>query len=101
MHMMLCSSFSDSNTKGVTTTRPPQARAHGTPHGNNERTLDEILDGLCPYHKELCQTLHNCKDMKNQSTMADHFKHFLYHLLDGPRVHNLRGKGRYATFTQC
>jgi hypothetical protein len=34
-------------------------------HGDNVRTLDEILDGQCPYHKEMCLSLRNCRDFKN------------------------------------
>jgi hypothetical protein len=29
------------------------ARARGAPHGG-VRTLDEILDSQCPYHKDMC-----------------------------------------------
>jgi hypothetical protein len=44
---------------------PPHARARGAPHGNNTRMLEKILDGMCPYHKEMCYTLLNRWDFKN------------------------------------
>jgi hypothetical protein len=44
---------------------PPKARARGAPRGDQVRTLDEILDSQCPYHKEMRHTLHNCRDFKN------------------------------------
>jgi hypothetical protein len=45
------------------------------PHGsnNNMRSLDEILDGSCHYHKEMCHTLRNCRDFKNS---IDHGRPF-------------------------
>jgi hypothetical protein len=43
---------------------PPASRARGAPHGG-ERTLDDILDTQCPYHKDMCHTLRNCRDFKH------------------------------------
>jgi hypothetical protein len=43
---------------------PPASRARGGPHGG-DRTLDDILDAQCPYHKDMCHTLRNCKDFKH------------------------------------
>jgi hypothetical protein len=43
---------------------PPVARARGAPRGG-ERTLDDILDAQCPYHKDMCHTLRNCGDIKH------------------------------------
>jgi hypothetical protein len=43
---------------------PPVARARGAPRGG-ERTLDDILDAQCPYHKDMCHTLRNCRDFKH------------------------------------
>jgi hypothetical protein len=43
---------------------PPVARARGAPRGG-ERTLDDILDAQCPYHKDMCHTLWNCRDFKH------------------------------------
>jgi hypothetical protein len=43
---------------------PPVARARGAPHGG-ERTLDDILDAQCPYHKDMRHTLRICKDFKH------------------------------------
>jgi hypothetical protein len=43
---------------------PPASRARGGPHGG-ERTLDDILDAQCPYHKDMCHTLRNCRDFKH------------------------------------
>jgi hypothetical protein len=48
----------------VHATRPPVARAQGAPRGG-ERTLDDILDAQCPYHKDMCHTLRNCRDFKH------------------------------------
>jgi hypothetical protein len=48
----------------VHTTVPPTARACGAPHGG-VRTLDEILDSQCPYHKDMRHTLQNYRDFKN------------------------------------
>jgi hypothetical protein len=50
--------------KEVHTTGPPAARACGAPHGG-VRTLDEILDSQCPYHKDMQHTLRNFRDFKN------------------------------------
>jgi hypothetical protein len=48
----------------VHTTGLPATRSRGAPHGG-VRTLDEILDSLFPYHKEMCHTLRNCRYFKN------------------------------------
>jgi hypothetical protein len=37
---------------------PPVSRARGAPRGS-ERTLDDILDAQCPYHKDMRHTLRN------------------------------------------
>jgi hypothetical protein len=42
----------------------PVARARGAPRGG-VRTLDEILDVQCPYHKDMRHTLWNCRDFKH------------------------------------
>jgi hypothetical protein len=47
----------------VHTTGPPVAQAHGAPRGG-VRTLDEILDSQCSYHKDMWHTLRNCRDFK-------------------------------------
>jgi hypothetical protein len=43
---------------------PPASRARGGPRGG-ERTLDNILDAQCPYHKDMRHTLQNCRDFKH------------------------------------
>jgi hypothetical protein len=43
---------------------PPASRARGAPRGG-ERTLDDILDAQCPYHKDMRHTLRNCRDFKH------------------------------------
>jgi hypothetical protein len=43
---------------------PPASRARGGPRGG-ERTLDDILDAQCPYHKDMRHTLQNCRDFKH------------------------------------
>jgi hypothetical protein len=43
---------------------PPATRARGGPRGG-ERTLDDILDAQCPYHKDMRHTLRNCRDFKH------------------------------------
>jgi hypothetical protein len=43
---------------------PPVARARGAPH-RGERTLDDILDAQCPYHKDMHHTLRNYRDFKH------------------------------------
>jgi hypothetical protein len=48
----------------VHTVGPPAARARGAPH-RGVRTLDEILDSQCLYHKDMRHTLWNCRDFKN------------------------------------
>jgi hypothetical protein len=48
----------------VHTAKPPAARARGTPR-RGVRTLDEILDSKCPYHKDMQHTLWNCRYFKN------------------------------------
>jgi hypothetical protein len=40
----------------VHTAGPPASRAQGGPRGG-ERTLDDILDAQCPYHKDMRHTL--------------------------------------------
>jgi hypothetical protein len=47
---------------------PPASRARGEPRGG-KRTLDDIFDAQCPYHKDMRHTLRNCRD----------FKHFVGH----------------------
>jgi hypothetical protein len=34
-------------------------------HPGGERTLDDILDAQCRYHKHMCHTLQNCRDYKH------------------------------------
>jgi hypothetical protein len=48
----------------VHATGPPASCARGGPHGG-ERTLDDILDAQCPYHKDMRHTLRNCRDFKH------------------------------------
>jgi hypothetical protein len=48
----------------VHATGPPVSRAQGAPRGG-ERTLDDILDAQCPYHKDMRHTLRNCRDFKH------------------------------------
>jgi hypothetical protein len=43
---------------------PPASRARGGLRGG-ERTLDDILDAQCPYHKDMRHTLRNCRDFKH------------------------------------
>jgi hypothetical protein len=43
---------------------PPVSRVRGAPRGG-ERTLDDILDAQCPYHKDMRHTLRNCRDFKH------------------------------------
>jgi hypothetical protein len=43
---------------------PPASRTQGGPRGG-ERTLDDILDAQCPYHKDMRHTLRNCRDFKH------------------------------------
>jgi hypothetical protein len=43
---------------------PPASRARAGPRGG-ERTLDDILDAQCPYHKDMRHTLRNCRDFKH------------------------------------
>jgi hypothetical protein len=44
--------------------RPPVSRARGAPRGG-ERTLDDIFDTQCPYHKDMRHTLLNCRYFKH------------------------------------
>jgi hypothetical protein len=48
----------------VHTARPPTTRARGAPRGE-VRTLDEIFDSQCPYHKDMRHNLRNCRDFKH------------------------------------
>jgi hypothetical protein len=43
---------------------PPVSRSQGAPRGG-ERTLDDILNAQCPYHKDTRHTLRNCRDFKH------------------------------------
>jgi hypothetical protein len=43
---------------------PPASHARGGPRGG-ERTLDDILDAQCSYHKDMRHTLRNCRDFKH------------------------------------
>jgi hypothetical protein len=45
----------------VHATGPPVSHAQGAPR-EGERTLDNILDSQCPYHKDMRHTLWNCRD---------------------------------------
>jgi hypothetical protein len=42
----------------------PVARARGAPRGG-ERTLDDILNAQCLYHKDMRHTLRNCRNFKH------------------------------------
>jgi hypothetical protein len=57
--------------------RPPIGRTRGAPYGG-ERTLNDILDAQCPYHKDMCHTLQNCRDFKHSVRNGRPF--LLYHL---------------------
>jgi hypothetical protein len=46
-------------------------RPRSTPRGSNTRTMYDILDAQCSYHKEMRHTLRNCRDFKNSSAMAN------------------------------
>jgi hypothetical protein len=48
----------------VHATGPPVSRARGAPRGG-ERTLDDIVDAQCPYHKDMRHTLRNYRDFKH------------------------------------
>jgi hypothetical protein len=50
--------------KEVHAARPPASRARGAPR-RGERTLGDILDAQCPYHKDMRHTLRNCTDFKH------------------------------------
>jgi hypothetical protein len=43
---------------------PTVSRARGAPC-RGKRTLDDILDAQCLYHKDMCHTLRNCRDFKH------------------------------------
>jgi hypothetical protein len=43
---------------------PPISCARGAPRGA-KRTLDDILDAQCLYHKDMRHTLRNCRDFKH------------------------------------
>jgi hypothetical protein len=43
---------------------PPVSHARGAPCVG-ERTLDDILDAQCPYHKDMHHTIRNCRDFKH------------------------------------
>jgi hypothetical protein len=49
---------------------PPASHARGGPRGG-ERTLDDILDAQCPYHKDMRHTLRNCRTSSTPSDTAD------------------------------
>jgi hypothetical protein len=48
----------------VHTAGPPVARARSAPRGE-VRTLGEILDAQCLYHKAMRYTLRNCREFKH------------------------------------
>jgi hypothetical protein len=54
----------DKHREEVHAIGPPVSRARGAPSGG-ERTLDDILDAQCPYHKDIRHTLRNCRDFKH------------------------------------
>jgi hypothetical protein len=43
---------------------PPTSHTRGGPR-RGERTMDDILDAQCPYHKNMHHTLRNCRDFKH------------------------------------
>jgi hypothetical protein len=45
---------------------PPVSHAQAAPRGG-ERTLDDILDAQCQYHKDMCHTLRNCRGFKHSA----------------------------------
>jgi hypothetical protein len=57
----------------VHTAGPPVSRAWGAPHGG-ERTLDDILDAQCLYHKDMRHTLWNYRDFKHSIGNDRHFQ---------------------------
>jgi hypothetical protein len=48
----------------VHTAGSPAARAHGAPR-EGVRTLDEILNSQCSYHKDMRHTRRSCRDFKH------------------------------------
>jgi hypothetical protein len=54
----------------VHTAGPPASRARGGPRGG-KRTLDDILDAQCSYHKNMRHTLQNCRDFKHSWGTTD------------------------------
>jgi hypothetical protein len=50
--------------KEVDAAGPPVSRTRGAPR-EGERTLDDILDAQCPYHRDMRHTLRNCRDFKH------------------------------------
>jgi hypothetical protein len=77
---------------------PPVSRAREAPRGC-ERTLDDILDAQCPYHKDMRHTLRNCRDFKHSIGTADpsNLCHLPHHEEDPENLDNLnRRKGEEA-----
>lgn len=68
---------------------PPMTQAYGVPRGYNVRTLDEILNGQCLYHKEMHHSLQNSSS--TQSATSDRFNH------THPRHHGRSRPSRAAT----
>jgi hypothetical protein len=73
---------------------PPASRARGGPRGG-ERTLDDILDAQCPYHKDMRHTLRNCRDFKHSDTADPSNLYLLLHRGEDQMNHdNLIGRRR-------
>jgi hypothetical protein len=55
-------------SKSPTSTSTSLSRTRGAGWPSTQpppRTLDDILDAQCPYHKDMCHTLRNCRDFKH------------------------------------
>jgi hypothetical protein len=71
---------------------PPASRARGGPRGG-ERTLDDILNAQCSYHKDMRHTLRNCRDFKHSVDQWLNFDHpGKYSLLVDPVIQESRVK---------
>jgi hypothetical protein len=83
--------------------RPPVSRARGAPHGG-ERTLDDIFDAQCLYHKDMRHTLQNCRDFKHSVGNGRPFQPLPppHHEEDPENLDNLRSRrGRRWSVPAC
>lgn len=67
------------------------------PHDNNVESLDEILDGPCPYPKEMHHTMCSCTDFKNSIAYSKNSHRHLHDESRSRQVNFILGGGGHGS----